>query len=411
MNILDFFKKFKSKNNNINRKYAKIFNGHTPIFSQFGDDIYASDVVQQCISCITNEIKKVQLKHIKKPELNEQNSNINRILENPNELMTQTEFIEKVIWNLYFNYNSFIIPTYKRIDGRKIYTGLYPIRPISVEYLEDIKTGKLFVKFHFENSMEVPEIPYEDVIHLRLNYSVNDYMGGDQFGQPNNKALLQTLEVNNALMEGVKNIIETSFNIYGVIKYNTLMDEGKTDEAIAELEEKIKNKKSGFLGIDLKSEYTPLTRDLKLVDKDTLEFIDKKIIRNFGLSIAILDGDYTKAQYEAMYQKTIEPILIQIAQEFTFKLFTQAQRNQGNRIECYPEDLIFLTNEQKLELVKEAGGRGALTNNQILKMFGIPPYPEGDVRYMSLNYVDVQIANQYQLNNSKSKIKEKAGDE
>ena len=52
-------------------------------------------------------------------------------------------------------------------------------------------------------------------------------------------------------------------------------------------------------------------------------------------------------------------------------------------------------------MITEAGGRGALTNNQILRMFGLPPYEGGDVRYMSLNYVDVSIANQYQLNNSK----------
>ena len=42
--------------------------------------------------------------------------------------------------------------------------------------------------------------------------------------------------------------------------------------------------------------------------------------------------------------------------------------------------------------------RGALTNNQLLGIFGIPPYEGGDVRYMSLNYCDVNIANQYQLN-------------
>ena len=78
MNIFSFFKKDKNQEKN-KRTYAKMMNGYTPIFSQFGENIYASDVVQQCVKCITDEVKKVQIKHIKEPELTEQNTIINRI--------------------------------------------------------------------------------------------------------------------------------------------------------------------------------------------------------------------------------------------------------------------------------------------------------------------------------------------
>ena len=50
MALIDFINKFKKSK--IDTNYAKFLNGHTPIFSQFGQDIYASDVVQQAISCI-----------------------------------------------------------------------------------------------------------------------------------------------------------------------------------------------------------------------------------------------------------------------------------------------------------------------------------------------------------------------
>ena len=33
-------------------KYAEVMSGYSPIFSQFGTNIYASDVVQQAISCV-----------------------------------------------------------------------------------------------------------------------------------------------------------------------------------------------------------------------------------------------------------------------------------------------------------------------------------------------------------------------
>ena len=35
-------------------KYADVMTGQVPIFSQFGRDIYVSDVVQQAIDCIAN---------------------------------------------------------------------------------------------------------------------------------------------------------------------------------------------------------------------------------------------------------------------------------------------------------------------------------------------------------------------
>ena len=34
---------------NRNTTYAQMLNGYTPVFSQFGDNIFASDVVQQAI--------------------------------------------------------------------------------------------------------------------------------------------------------------------------------------------------------------------------------------------------------------------------------------------------------------------------------------------------------------------------
>ena len=47
MGLIDFINKFKKMKMDI--KYAKILNGYSPIFSQFGQDINASDFVQQAI--------------------------------------------------------------------------------------------------------------------------------------------------------------------------------------------------------------------------------------------------------------------------------------------------------------------------------------------------------------------------
>lgn len=383
-------------------KYADMLNGYTPIFSQFGDNIYASDVVQQALNCIVCEMKKLTPQHIREngSDVSPQNSNLQSILQAPNEFMTTSEFIEKIIWQLYFNYNSFVIPTYYVwTDGKGVeqrhYTGLYPVQPTQVDFIQDA-SDTVYVKLTFANNFSTT-IPYSDVIHVKLNYSVSDYMGGNENGQPDNSALLETLELNNQLLQGVGKAMKSSFAINGVVKIKTLMDKGKTEANIRELEEKLKNSESGFLPLDLSYDYIPIDRKVQLVDEATLKFVDEKILRHFGVPLCILTGDYTKQQYEAFYQKTLEPLIISLSQAFTRTLFTPRERSFGNKIKFYPKDLIFMSVDQTLEMVRLLGDSGSIYENEKRVAFGLRPLPELEgVRMQSLNYVNIEYAKEYQ---------------
>lgn len=385
-------------------KYAQMLNGYTPIYSQFGDDIYASDVVQQAINCIVMECKKLIPQHVKNngSDVIPVNSDVQAVLNAPNEIMTTTDFIEKIIWQLYFNYNAFIIPTwYTRQESNgsltRVYTGLYPIAPTNVEILQD-DSDKLYIKFTFANGFETT-LNYSDVIHIRKNYSVNEYMGGNEFGQPDNDALLKTLDLNYQLLYNLSKAMVSSCAVNGIVKYNTMMDDGKTELALKELEEKLKNSESGFLPLDIRAEFTPIEREIQMVDEATLKFIDEKILRHFGVPLCILTGDYTKEQYEAFFQKTIEPIVRTLSQAFTKSMFTTRERAFGNQIMFYTKDLIFLSTDQTLEMVNLLGASGSLYENEKRVAFGMRPLPElAGVRMMSLNYVNVEYAKEYQLN-------------
>lgn len=376
MGLIDFINKFKKIKQYF--KYAQMLNGYTPIFSQFGQDIYASDVVQQAISCLVTELTKANPYHIKKygsDLVPVENSEIQRLLEEPNERMTQTDFFEKVYWQLFLNYNAFIVPTYYRDNkGNKKYTGLYPIQPIDVTFLQDSE-GKLGIQFKFINGYETI-LAYSDVIHIKYRYSVNEFMGGNEKGQPDNKALLKTLELNHTLLQGVAKALKSSFSINGVIKYNTLMDDGKMEENIKNMEKRLANNESGFLPLDIKGEYIPLQNKIQLVDATTLKFIDEKILRNFGVSLPILTGDYTKAQYEAFYQKSLEPILKRTGESFTMSMFSVREKGFGNKIMMYPHELIFMDTSQKIELFDLLVDSASCYKNELRTAFGMRPLPE-----------------------------------
>lgn len=387
------------------RRFAPTLDGFIPIYGQTGTGIYYSDVVQQALKCIVDEMKKLNPTHVRMsgndpvpiPE-----SSVQKVLNNPNQLMTTSEFLEKTIWLLLMNYNAFIIPTYyvwqdeKTGEERRRYEALYPINPSQVDFIEDA-SGRLFVTFRFWNGSS-STVPYDDIIHIKYNYSVNQYMGGNEMGQPDQRALLKTLELNEQLLNGIAKAMKASYAVNGVVKYNTLLDDGKTEEALRELERKLQNSESGFLPLDLKTDFTPLPHTSEIVDAETLKFIDEKILRNWGVPLHILKGDFTKAQYNAFYQKTLEPLIIALSQAFTKKMFSDRERSFGNRIELYPKELIFLSIEQTLEMIKILSPTGGLYENEKRVALGLKPLPELEgMRYMSLNWVSADMANQYQL--------------
>ena len=387
------------------RKFAPTFDGFMPIYSQFGTNIYASDVVQQALKCIVDEMKKLNPTHVRYSGADStpvKGSTVQDVLDNPNELMTKSEFLEKMTYLLLMNYNAFVIPTYytwiddKTGAERRYYEALYPINPTQVDFIEDA-SGQLFVTFWFWNGYKTT-IKYDDVIHVRYNYSVSEYMGGNRMGQPDHQALLNTLELNNDLLQGVAKAMKASYAVNGVVKYNTLIDTGKTEVALKELENKLRKSESGFLPLDLKAEFTPLERKTAIVDEATLKFVDEKILRNFGVPLSILTGDYTKEQYEAFYQKTLEPLILAISQAFTKKMFTKRERAFGNRIELFPKDLIFMTVSQTLEMINILSPTGGLFENEKRAALGLRPLPELEgKRYMSLNWIDAANADQYQV--------------
>ena len=134
----------KQAENPAGKEYAEVLSGYAPIFSQFGTNIYSSDVVQQAINCIVSEIKKLRPEHIRETgnDVIPINSSLQSVLNNPNPLMTTSDFLEKVTWLLLLNCNAFIIPSYYEWKDKKgtinrKFDGLYPVQPSQVDFIED----------------------------------------------------------------------------------------------------------------------------------------------------------------------------------------------------------------------------------------------------------------------------------
>lgn len=396
MGLFDFLKPARQR-----YKYAQMLNGRMPIFSQFGTNIYASDVVQQAVYCIVKEAKKLTPCHIRGlgSDVMPVSGPLQRVLESPNAVMTTAVMLERIAYAYYTQYNAWIIPVR---DNHDTITALWPVKPSRVTFIEDAG-GRLAVQMEFDDGTETI-VSYSDVIHVPNHCFENDFMGGNAYGQPDNTAILHTVELNDMLMQGVAKGLKASYAVNGVVKYNTMLDNGTMEKNIKELSDRLASSESGLMPLDIKGDYVAIGRDIKLVDKDTLEFVDSKILRHFGVPLPILTGDYTPDQLAAFYQQTIEPFVVALSQAFTKGLFSRMEIGHNNKVEFYPEELIFMSTSQKLEMVRELAPAGTMYENEKRRIFGMRPLPElVGVRMQSLNWIDQTHAADYQLQNQKTK--------
>lgn len=374
--------------------------GSSPVYAPAGQRYYSYDIVQAALFSAVSELSKLVPIHAKghseclDPVAG---SKIQKVLDNPNPLMTTSDFIEKVAWNLLLNYNSFIYPYYVPLaSGKWRLEGLYPIQPGQVDFLEDA-TGALYVKLRF-NGGQCYTMPYDYLIHIRYKYSVNDLLGGNEAGQPDLATLHRLLRLQDTLLDGIGKAMKASFSVNGILKYNYTLDRDKMVKDIADFEKKMMNQQSGILGTDLKGDFIPLNREMIQLDSETLRYLDDRAAQFYGTAKAIMTGDFTKTQYEAYYQKILEPIIVKLHQAFTRGLLTEDQRALGHKIIFRTKELIFMTTSEKLQLIDLLSPAGTLTENEKRVIFGLTPDPELEgVRKVSLNWIDSDQAAAYQL--------------
>lgn len=389
MGFVDFFKNIFGKKNDV-KPYAPTYTGYAPINSSFGNNVYASDIIVQSIRCIANEMMKLNPRHIRVIDGKREtitSSSIARALRNPNEYMTTADFLSKITILLELNKNVYIYPDYYLTNsGEKYVFALYPLKPNLAEYLTDT-TNKLYIRLTFGNGERVT-LPAEDLIHWRRDYGVDDFFGGNMVGGNDDRGLINTLNEYDRMVSSIAKALNCSLSINGVMKYVSLVSEDKLKAERDKFVQDLRDGKSAVLFLDNKAEYSNIPRDIKLVDKETLNFFYENILRNSGVSLAILSGDYNAEQKAAFYESVLEPRIISLGQAFTKCVFTDRQKSYGNTIILYPDEIQNMSIEKRIQWLQVAVPAGAVSKNEIRLTVGLPPIDGGDEYPRGYNSLD-----------------------
>lgn len=390
---------FKSKKTPKQTSQFNLFTSNLTFTGANATRIEDSDLVEICIDRVATHISKLKPKHIKHAsdgsvEVIDDEINF-RLTHYPNEFMTTPEFIYKVISLLLLNNNCFIYLSYDK-DGKL--TGLYPLNPTKVEIKQDLNES-IFLEMEFGEGVSYT-LPYETMIHLKRLYKKHELFGGDG-ALSNHRQLLKSINTNENLIIGLENALQSSFQIRGLLKMNAMLSEKDKQKQKELFDEGLKSNSaknsSSIIPIDLKSDYVPLSTDPKLVDMDTLNFVQSKILNYFGVSEAILNSEYDENEYNSFYENTLEPLTIFLSNAFTKALLNKKELLDGQQVMFYGERLNYASWTSKITAIEKLMGLGIFTINESRGVLGYPPIEDGNKRIQSLNFVNAKYADEYQI--------------
>lgn len=343
-------------------------------FYAWNGKLYQSDIVRSCIRPMASSMGKLVAQHLRNNAQEGFKINpdvyIRFLLEEPNPYMTGQLLQEKLATQLALNNNAFALIVR---DDNGYAQEIYPIPAVSAEAIYD-KQGMLYLRFRMRNG-KMFTYAYADIIHLRDDFNDNDI-----FGDNPAPALTSLMEIVNTTDQGIVKAIKNSSAIKWLLKFNqSLRPE--------DLKQNTKDFVDTFLSIDSDvggAAATDGKYDAKQVDpKDYVPNatqMDKTVQRLrsfFGTNDNIVQSKFTEDEWNAYYEAKIEPKAMQMANEYTRKLFTRRERGFGNRIIFSANNLQYASMATKLNLMQMVD-RGAMTPNEWREVMNMGPIEGGD---------------------------------
>lgn len=372
-------------------------------FYSWDGKLYKSDIIRSCIRPMAKAIGKLTPKHIRNNKKEGFKVNpepyMRFLLEEPNPYMTGQMLLEKSVTQLKLNNNAFI---YIHRDEFDYPVGLYPVPAIGVEAIYD-KQGYLYLKCTLRNGKTVT-YPYKDIIHLRQDYNENDV-----FGESPQSALKPLMEIINTTDQGIVKAIKNGSAIKWLLKFNQSL---RPEDIKKQTKEFVDN----FLSIDTEfggAAAADSKYDAKQVDpKDYVpnatqtERTVQRLYSFFNTNEKIIQSKYNEDEWNAYYESEIEPVAIQLSNEFTIKLFTRKERGFGNKIVFESANLQYASMNTKMNLVQMVD-RGAMTPNEWREILGLAPIKGGDEPIRRLDTAVVTGTNINESNSLKNNFKNK----
>lgn len=343
-------------------------------FYSWNGKIYQSDILRSCITPRATAIGKLVAKHIRNNSQEGIVINpepyIRFLLEEPNPYMTGQMLLEKMINQLELNNNAFALINR---DEFGYPCEIYPITATSAEAIYD-KNGVLYLRFTLRN-MKIVTFAYSDVIHLRQDFNENDI-----FGTSRAEALTPLMEIVTTTDQGIVKAIRNSSAIKWLLLFKQSLRPEDLKKATKEFVDNylsIDSETGGAAAADAKYDAKQVEPKDYVPNATQMDKTLQRIYSLLGTNEKIIQSKFTEDEWISYFEAKIEPIAIQLSNEYTRKIFSRRERGFGNKIIFEAANLQYASMNTKLQLVQMVD-RGALTPNEWREVFNLAPIKGGD---------------------------------
>lgn len=342
----------------------KMLDGYRPHFTNFGGNIYESEIIRAAINARATHISKlkVEMMGTARPALQ------NKMKHGPNSLQTWSQFMYRLSTILDIHNTAFVVPIYDQFGEP---SGVFTPLPHKCEVIQYNDTPFLRYEFQWGERAAI-ELSYCGIM-TRFQYK------HDLFGE-SNRALLPTVDlihiINQGIDEGVKSAATYRFSAQ-VTNFTKVEDLKKERQRFTE-ENFSRDAEGGGLLL-FPNTYKDIKQiDVKpwVIDADQMKVINKSIYDYFGVNEDVLENKAYGDAWAAFYEGAIEPFAIQFSEVMTKMLFTLREQSNGNCVMATANRLQYLSNADKLAVSAQMADRGLMTRNEIREIWNLTPLPD-----------------------------------
>lgn len=357
------------------KEYFELLNAYTPRFTTYEGGLYEMELTRAAIHSFATHVSKL------KPEV-KGDDRLQLILQNkPNALMDTKKYLYRLATGYMVDNNVFVAPME---DKRGSIEGFYPC---IMEKSELIKyNGVTYLRYTMKDHNKF-------AIELDRCGILNQMQMTDELFGESNRVMRPTMELIHTNNEGIKESVKNAAAIRFIAKLaNSYKSEDITKERERFVSENLSTKNhGGVMLFDQKYEEvkqinsTPYT-----VDAKQMEQIRDNVFDYFGTNEKILRNNFTSTEWNAYYEGKIEPFAIEMSLVHSNMCFDLNEIKQGKQILFTANRLQYLSNNEKLQTVTQLMDRGLISLNDGREIFNMSPLPNGDKRYIRLEYTDAE---------------------
>lgn len=145
------------------------------------------------------------------------------------------------------------------------------------------------------------------------------------------------------------------------------------EERRAQIEQQLKGSKYGVAYIDGSEHVTQLNRSLENNLMKQIEYLTTLLYSQLGITQGVLDGTADENTMNNYYNRTIEPILSAIVDEFHRKFLTKTARSQRQSIQYFRDPFKLIPVNEVSEIADKFTRNEILSSNEVRQIIGMRP--------------------------------------